>query len=209
MRIMKIYCWLLLIVIASLSACKESENPPLPILGLPDIVNGDTLQHKIPPFEFLDQDSSQVDNSTLQPFLYIADFFFMSCPSICPKVKKQMLRIYDRYEDNDKIKLVSFTIDPKRDTPARLKLYANNLNVTSSKWKFLHGDKDATFELADDFFVSAYPDPDAPGGFDHSGKLLLVDTNGHIRAFAEGTDPEDVTEFFKDIDLLIEEYAEE
>lgn len=131
----------------------------------------------------------------------------MSCPSICPKVKKQMLRIYDRYENQDIVKLVSHTIDPKRDTPDRLKQYANNLNVDSNKWLFLTGDQDEILDIADAYFVTAMEDDNAPGGFDHSGKILLVDTKGHIRAFADGTDPKSVDDFFDDIDRLLYEYG--
>ena len=100
-----------------------------------------------------------------------------------------MLRIYDKYEQQDLIKLVSHTIDPKRDTPDRLKQYAENLNVNTNKWLFLTGDQDEILDIADDYFVAAMENEDAPGGFDHSGKILLVDTKGHIRAFADGTDP--------------------
>lgn len=184
----------------------QTENKPLPILGFTDYVNGDSVHHSIPDFEFVNQDSQLVNNATLMPYIYLADFFFISCPSICPKVKKQMLRIYDKYENNPKIKLVSHTIDPKRDTPERLKLYAQNLEVDDSKWIFLTGDKGATLDIADEYFVTAYEDSDVPGGFDHSGKILLVDTERHIRSFADGTDPKDVTRLLKDIDKLLAEY---
>lgn len=198
----------LLILTISFSACKQEGNTPLPILGFSEVVDGDTIYHKIPEFDFITQDSAAINNETLSESLYIADFFFMSCPSICPKVKQQMLRIYKRYEKEEIIKLVSHTLDPKRDTPERLKMYANNLGVETDKWMFLTGDKDDIYDIAADYFVSAYEDEEAPGGLDHSGKILLVDTKGHIRAFAEGTDPEDVTDFFSDIDKLLAEYAE-
>jgi len=205
-RVKLISAIFLINAVVQFSGCKEVTHPPLPILGQTKILKGDTVHHKIPPFLFLDQDSSEVTNKTLSSNLYIADFFFMSCPTICPKVKKQMLRIHDRYIDNDKIKLVSHTLDPKRDTPHRLKQYAENLGVKKDKWLFLCGEKSMVFDLAGSYYVTARADPDAPGGFDHSGKILLVDTNGHIRAFAEGTDRDDVTEFFGAIDRLIREY---
>jgi len=71
---------------------------------------------------------------------------------------------------------------------------------------FLTGDKDELLDIADEYYVAAFEDPDAPGGFDHSGKILLIDTKGHIRAFCDGTDPEDVDDFMKDIDILMKEY---
>ena len=198
---------LAIFVIASLSACKQTDTTTLPIIGHIDIVNGDTIFHKIPAFQFISQDDEIIDNKSLASSLYITDFFFMSCPSICPKVKKQMLRIYDRYEQQDLIKLVSHTIDPKRDTPDRLKQYAENLNVNTNKWLFLTGDQDEILDIADDYFVAAMENEDAPGGFDHSGKILLVDTKGHIRAFAYGTDPKSIDGFFHDIDRLLYEYG--
>ncbi len=196
-----------LYVIASLSACKQTNTTPLPKIGHIEIVDGDTIYHKIPAFHFISQDDEIINNKSLASNLYITDFFFMSCPSICPKVKKQMLRIYKRYEQQDLIKLVSHTIDPKRDTPDRLKQYAENLNVNTNKWLFLTGDQDEILDIADDYFVAAMENEDAPGGFDHSGKVLLVDTKGHIRAFADGTDPKSIDGFFQDIDRLLYEYG--
>jgi len=196
----------LVVAILFLGSCKNDPNIKLPILGHQDIVGTDTILHKIPPFVFIDQNENKVDNNTLKNNIYVSDFFFMSCPSICPKVKKQMLRIYDKYEDNDFIKIVSHTIDPKRDTPERLKMYAENLSVNHDKWIFLSGNKDSLLDMAEEYFVAAYEDADAPGGFDHSGKILLVDTNGHIRAFCDGTDPGDVDDFLVDIDFLLKEY---
>ena len=191
-----------------LSSCKDNDTTPLPILGRPTIVNGDTIPHTIPSFNFTNQNKEAITNKDLQPYLYISDFFFMSCPTICPKVKKQMLRIYKKYESNPQIKLVSHTLDPKRDTPERLKMYAENLDVDHQKWYFLHGDKNDIFDIADDYFVAAFEDPDAPGGLDHSGKIILVDKSGHVRGFAEGTEPDEVTDFFSDIDKLLKEYAQ-
>jgi len=189
-----------------LLSCTQESNEPLPILGEREVVNGDTLYHQIPEYSYINQDGIIVTHDSLKDFIYLSDFFFTSCPSICPVVKKQMLRLYDKYKDNDKIRLVSHTIDPKRDTPEKLKKYARDLKVDDRKWMFLTGVKEELLDMADEYFVTAYEDPDAPGGFDHSGLILLVDTNRHIRAFAQGTDPEDVTELFGDIEKLLDEY---
>ena len=205
------YIYILVIIVfitACISSCKEKDITPLPVLGRPTITNGDTIPHSIRPFQFTNQEGQQVTNKDMQKYLYISDFFFMSCPTICPKVKKQMLRIYNKYESNSQIKLISHTLDPKRDTPEKLKMYAENLGVDHKKWQFLHGPKEEIFEIAEDYFVAAYEDPDAPGGLDHSGKIILVDKSGKVRAFAEGTDSKDVTDFFEDIDKLLLEYAD-
>jgi len=191
-------------------ACNGKNSKPLPTYGFPEITSeGDSIPYKIPDFIFTNQDSQKINNQNLAEFIYIADFFFTSCPSICPKVKKQMLRIYDKYNSNDQVKLVSHTIDPKRDTPERLKLYAKNLEVDTDKWIFLTGTKDSMLEMANAYFVSAMEDPEAPGGFDHSGKILLVDKDRQIRAFADGTEPKEVDAFFKKIEKLLAQYEAE
>ena len=183
----------------------SSEKQPLPYLGFTEIINGDTLHHKIPDFSFLNQDGQVVSNDSYKDQIYVADFFFVHCPSICPKVTQQMLRIHDRYKDDSRIKLVAHTLDPDRDSIPVLRDYAAKIGVKSQRWDFLIGKDDETLEIADQYFVPAFKDPDAPGGFDHSGKLILVDRNRHVRGFAEGTDPESVTQFFKTIDQLLNE----
>jgi protein SCO1/2 len=138
----------------------------------------------------------------------IADFFFTTCPTICPRVKKQMMRLHERYLDNPNVMMVSHTIDPKNDTPTRLKTYAENLGIDTKRWKFVTGEKDSLYFLADQYFVSVVDDPSAPAGFDHSGRIILLDRNRHIRGFCEGTDPESVTAFFETVDqLLMEDYG--
>lgn len=175
----------------------------LPILGEKDIVNGDTVYHTVPDFSFINQDSQVVTNATFAGQAYVVDFFFTSCPTICPKVKRQMLRLYERYREDDRLALLSHSIDVRRDTVGRLKTYAENMDIKSSKWHLVSGDKDAIYEIADDYFSVAVEDPTAPGGFDHSGRLILVDAKRRVRAFCDGTDPESVDQFMKDIDLLL------
>jgi len=191
-------------------SCVDSNLPDkLPYIGQHSYTDGDTILYQIPAFEFIDQDEETINNLSFKDHIYISDFFFTTCPSICPKVKKQMLRIYDKYENNDIIKMVSHTLDPKRDTPEILKLYSENLGVDTKKWMFLTGDKDELRELALKYFVAVVEDDEAPGGLDHSGKIVVVDKEGHVRAFAEGTDPDDVTVLMKEIDILINEYNSE
>ena len=117
-----------------------------------------------------------------------------------------MLKIHEVFKGDDRVRLVSFTIDPKRDTADKLKLYAQNIGADTRYWHFLTGDKDETLDLAADFFVAALEDPEAPGGFDHSGKIVLVDKNGHVRSFSEGTDPDDTPGLIEDIKSLLKEY---
>lgn len=188
-----------------LYSCAQ-DNTPLPVLGETKIIDGQEVKHEIPDFEFYNQDSVLITNRSLQG-AYVADFFFVSCPSICPIVTKEMLRIHDAFAD-DPLQLVSYTMDPKRDTVARLKDYAGKLEVDAPKWHFLTGDKKKLHNIATDYFNVVIEDDEAPGGFNHTGKIILVDKDRHIRAFCEGTDPEDVTDFIKDVKKLLAENEE-
>lgn len=189
----------------SIISC-NNQPKELPYLGNVEIVNGQEIKHKVGTIHHWNQDSILMTNQDFKDVIYVADFFFTSCPSICPRVIKEMLKIYEEFKNNPMIKIVSFTIDPIRDTPQRLKLYADNLKIDHNKWYFLTGDKDQTLKLADTYFVAAFEDPEAPGGFDHSGKIILVDKDGHIRSFSEGTDPDSTPKLIKDIKTLAESY---
>jgi protein SCO1/2 len=195
----------LLFLLVSLTACSVEENKPaLPILGNYEVEKGDTIYHRIPDFSFINQDSVVITQDSLQGMVYVADFFFTSCPSICPKVKKEMLRMYEKYQADPRMAFLSHSIDTKRDSVGRLNEYASNLGVSSKFWHFLTGDKAELFKIANDYFVSAMEDPGAPGGFDHSGRLILVDKDHHVRAFCNGTVTEEVDQFMHEIDFLLE-----
>ncbi len=105
--------------------------------------------------------------------------------------------------------LLSHSIDVTNDTVGQLHHYAQKLGIESAKWHLVTGDHDAIYGIADDYFSVATEDPSSPGGFDHSGRLILVDVNRHVRSFCDGTDPESVTKFMDDIDrLLAEQFPE-
>lgn len=182
-----------------------SEPKQLPHLGNIEIIKGDTIYHTVPDVTLTDQDSQMLKISSFGDKIILADFFFTSCPSICPRVQKEMLRLYDRYEEDDRVMMISHTIDQRNDSVSVLKRYANNLGVDTEKWKFVTGVKDSIFHLADQYFVSVVEDPTAPNGFDHSGRIILVDKNRHVRGYCEGTDPESVTAFFKTVDAMLKE----
>ncbi|HMP29811.1 MAG TPA: SCO family protein [Saprospiraceae bacterium] len=182
-------------------SCKD--NTTLPYLGQTVTLDGVTQNHTIPDWKMFNQDSIEVTNKSLAPYVYVADFFFTSCPSICPRVAKEMLKIHDEFKDDPNVKIVSFTLDPKRDTPSKLKLYGDNLGIDHDKWWMLSGNKDTTLTLASSYFVAAFEDDSVPGGFDHSGKIILVDHQGHIRSFSEGTDPSETPRLIKDIKKLL------
>lgn len=212
-------------ILVLLNACNTgNENRPLPILGQRLAVadkqsssnllsggnfhwteQGDSLYQSIPDFAFIDQDSQLVTNATFKDKIYVVDFFFIHCPTICPKVKANGLRIYKKYENDDRIVLLSHSIDVKNDTVAALKHHAEKLGIKTDRWHLVTGDHDEIYSIADDYFSVATENPDAPGGFDHSGRLILVDKNRFVRSFCDGTDAEDVDRFMKDIDILLKE----
>ncbi len=200
----KILAGLFLLGIFLLTACQEGPKT-LPILGNKDEVDGKTIYHEIPDFEFVNQDSMPITNKTFEGKAYISDHFFISCPTICPKLSKSMLRIHDKFKADPNLLLLSHSIDTKYDTIPRLKKYATNLGVTSDKWHFVTGEKDAILNIAEDYFNVALEDTDAPGGYNHSGRLILIDKNRRIRAFCDGTDSESVNKFMVDIQHLLNE----
>jgi len=179
---------------------------PLPYIGPTKIVNGDTLQHRIPVFKFINQNEDTVTNKDLIGNIYVADFFFTFCPSICPIVKVEMLKIYDEFLSEPNFKMVSHTMDPKRDTPEKLNTYAKNLNVDTNKWMFLTGNQDHLMDISNNgYFVAAMKDTLAPGGFDHSGRIMLIDGRGHIRGYSLGTKPNETPILIKKIKQLLKE----
>lgn len=182
----------LLLSLSSLaSTCHQEE-------GLP-------IYQAIPNFEFMNQDSQLISNGNFTGKAYVADFFFTSCPTICPILAQQMLRIHDHFAEDDRLLLLSHTIDPKRDSIPALREYAENLGVTSSKWHFVTGEKSEIYEIAESYFNLAIEDPTLPDGFDHSGRLILVDKSRNIRAFCSGTNAKEVDLMIKKIEKLLYE----
>jgi protein SCO1/2 len=191
-----------------LASCQEKKS--LPYLGPKDthLVGGkvDTIYHQIPPFRFLNQDSTWVSEKDMAGKIYIADFFFTSCPTICPKMKTQLLRIYERYAANDQIRILSHSIDPAFDTPSVLKQYAERLQVKAPRWNMLTGDKAAIYKLGEkSYMVTAQEDKNEAGGFVHSGAFILVDKNRHVRGIYDGTQETEVNHLIEDIEILLQE----
>ncbi len=194
-----------IITVFAVVSCNRQDKK-LPILGNQLISGNDTIYPTIANFSFINQDSIVITNQTFANKIYIADFIFLSCPSICPKMTKEMLKVYSSFAANDRIAFLSHTIDPERDSIPRLKSYALNLGVSSKKWHFVTGNKDSIFTIAEkSYFSTAYPDSTAPGGFTHSGGLLLVDKNKNIRGVYNGTDPEETKRLITDLQLLLKE----
>jgi len=188
----------------------ENKSKELPILGERDFVNGDSVYHTIADFSFINQDSVPVTQETVAGKIYVADFFFVSCPTICPVMKREMLRVYEKYQDNPNVVLLSHTIDPRHDSVSVLKRYAQGLGIKTSSWHMVTGDKKAIYDLAlKSYFVTAVEDStqqDA-GGIVHSGAFLLIDKQRRIRGQYDGTKTEDVDRLMKDMDRLLISYG--
>lgn len=165
----------------------------------------DTVYHKIAAFSFVNQDSVTISNSDLEGKVYVADFFFTTCPTICPVMKTQMLRVYEKYKDDPNFKILSHSIDPKHDTVALLKDYSQRLGVeNASTWHFLTGDQEKIFEIGQtSYLTTAMEDQQEPGGFLHSGAFVLVDQKGKIRGVYDGTKEDQVNRLMNDIPKLL------
>jgi protein SCO1/2 len=197
-----------------LSACSEKKEKPLPIYGHREVVVNevdgnkviDTVYHKIANFSFVNQDSATITNENFKDKIYVADFFFTSCRTICPKMKTQMLRVYDSIQNLSDVLILSHTIDPTYDTVGLLHDFAERLGVTSDKWHFVTGNKDSIYNLAQtSYFATAMEDKTEPDGFIHSGAFLLIDKQGRIRGKYDGTVEEDVNRLIADIKRLRKE----
>ena len=196
---------LLAVFAACTSPTAETTNE-LPILGRKyyDEAAQDTVYHTVGDFSFVNQDSALVTPATLDGKIYVADFFFTSCPTICPIMKKEMLRVYDEFKDNPEVVIVSHTIDPEYDTVALLHDYAERLGVESPSWQFVTGEKDSIFNVAlKSYMVTAAEEEQAPGGRIHSGAFILVDKQRRIRGMYDGTVTEQVDVLINDIHRLL------
>ena len=154
-----------------------SDTTPLSYL----IINGEAK--KVMPFQFVNQDGNTISNTNFAGKVYLVEFFFSSCPTICPKMNKNLVDIQNTFPDRPDFGIASFTINPEYDTQAVLKTYAENYGVTNPNWHFMTGDKDSIYNLANTGFnLYAAQVEGADGGFEHSGNFALIDKEGYIRS---------------------------
>ncbi len=180
--------------------------------------NSDILSiiRQAPKFELTNQNKVKISNKNYDGKVYVLEFFFTTCPTICPKMNKSMLAIQDKFFGNPNLGLASITINPETDTAEVLKQHAKLLGVKSSNWHFLTGDKTYIYEIANKGFnLYAGENEKANGGFEHSGLFALIDKNGNIRCrrdkfenpimYYDGLDPEGVANIQQDIAILLRE----
>jgi protein SCO1/2 len=194
-----------------LASCQE-EPRRLPILGertVRDNPQGgpaDTVFATVPTFRAHDQNGRLVTNQALAGQVYLTDFFFATCPGICPKMNGELLKVYKKFGQTPGLSFVSFTIDPDHDSLAVLRDYAQRLGApTDANWRFVRTSKDSVFTLAHGLFTAAMPDKTAPGGFAHNGTFALVDPQGHVRGLYDSLDPKEVARLQEELPLLLAE----
>ena len=206
------WIWLTMIIITVAAGC---ETKKLPYLGEPDVVNkvidGKEKEEKIyptiPDFSFTNQDKQTVTQADFKNKVYVADFFFVTCPTICPIMKKNMLTVYKEFKDNPDVKILSHTIDPEHDNPDVLKQYATDLGVAGTMWQFVTGDREKIYDIGQKhYMVSAMEDSSQAGGYIHSGAFVLIDKERHIRGMYDGTTEEGTKKLMRDMKILLEEY---
>ncbi|MFD1255467.1 SCO family protein [Mucilaginibacter terrae] len=198
------------LLLCSSCTTNSHSNSILPIYGnrepVTKTVNGktvtDTIYQTIPDFEFVNQYGKQINRKSLDGSIYVADFFFTSCPSICPIMHRNMLNVYKEFKSSGNVKIISHSIDPGHDSVSVLKKYADNLGVTGENWWFLQGNKEATYKLAESYLTAVKEDKDAPGGYVHAGYFILVDKQKRIRGTYDGTNEEEVTKLIADVKTL-------
>jgi protein SCO1/2 len=192
------------------NACKFNEtNKTLPIYGnrspVTKTVDGktvtDTIYQTIPKFSTVNQYGDSISNKKLDGNIYVADFFFTTCPSICPVMHRNMLNVYNEFKNAGDFKIISYTIDPKHDSVNVLKKYADNLGITGNTWWFLQGKKEDIYKLSESYLVRR-PEEDAKQLFIHDGYFILIDKQKRIRGTYDGTVPEQVTQLIADIKTL-------
>jgi len=211
----------ILLGILVLFSCNESTNgksstvnskndvvAKLPYFNSPDFTpEWDNGTHKIPEFSFVNQNGETVTNKSYQGKIYIADFFFTTCPGICPKLTKNMNLLQDAYLNDNDIMLLSHTVMPWKDTVELLKEYEINNNVNSDKWNLVTGNKDELYAIArrgyfaDEDFTKTQDEDD----FIHTENFILVDKNGYIRGVYNGTLEVDVKRLKRHISILKKE----
>ncbi len=168
----------------------------------------DTIYHTIADFSFISQDSSLITQETVKGKIYIADFFFTTCKSICPKMTNHLMRVQHEFADDTEVVLLSHTVDPESDTPPVLADYAKKHNVVKGKWFFVTGDKKQLYDIArNSYYITAMPGDGTGDDFIHSEKIVLIDKDRRIRGFYDGTDYLEMTRLIEEVKLLKWEYS--
>ncbi|KJD35512.1 photosynthetic protein synthase II [Tamlana sedimentorum] len=149
-------------------------------------IDNNGKNRKVPEFSFTNQDGKTVTNKDYLGKVYVVEFFFTTCPTICPRMNANLVQIQNTFKDFENFGVASFTINPDYDTPEILKQYAETYGITNPNWNLLTGNKEAIYDLANaGFYIYAAKNEAVVGGFEHSGNFALIDKNGFIRCRAD------------------------
>ena len=204
-----------IVVVLLWNACKFNDSKKvLPILGnrrtVSKAVNGqtvvDTIYQTIPAFSYINQYGDSISNKNLDGNIYVADFFFTTCPTICPVMQRNMLNVYNAFKDSTGVKIISYTIDPQHDSVPVLKKYADKLGIAGNTWWLLQGHKNETYQIAKSYLVSVQ-EKNPAGEYIHDGFFILIDKKKRVRGTYDGTDPKEVSKLIEDMKVLKTEPA--
>jgi protein SCO1/2 len=168
----------------------------------------DSVYHTIADFKLTDQNGEIFTNSLLKDKIYVANFFFATCPSICPKMTSQMLVLQEVFANDDRVAFLSHTIDPEHDSVAVLKEYETRNNINGKQWHLLTGSRTELYELSKKSYYMGVEN-DSPDNFQHSEKFVLVDSHRIIRGYYDGTNSKEVDKLKMDIKSLLAELKRE
>jgi protein SCO1/2 len=189
----------------------QEDNELLPIYGNKDFdssIDKDTVYHTIPFWSFMNQNGKEINSIQYANKVCLVDFFFTHCPTICPRMTLNMREVQIQLEKDclSNVELLSFTVDPKRDSIDRLKEYSTSYETKDNNWSFLTGNQNEIYELGvNGYLVPNQEDALAPGGFLHSEKLILIDKKGRIRGYYDGTNSENIATIVQHIKQLNQE----
>jgi protein SCO1/2 len=171
----------------------------------------DTIYYPIPKFSFTNQDGATITRENLEGYITLVDFFFTECPTICPMMSAQMVRLQDKFRNEYPelpIRFLSFSVKPEADTPEKLKEYAQKMGADLTRWNFLTGNATDIYDLAQDgFLLTAFPSDTAQGGIFHTDKVTLLDKTMHMRGYYDGTSTSGMDQLFIDAVTLSNESA--
>ncbi|WP_310397913.1 SCO family protein [Hymenobacter sp.] len=166
----------------------------------------DTVVAQIPSFALQNQYGQPVTRASLAGRVYVADFFFATCPNICPRMQSQLQRVFQRYRHDSRVALLSHTIDPAHDSLPVLRAYAARLGVREGQpWHFVMAPRDTIFQLARAYATVAESGGDLPGRLAHGGTLALVDGRGYLRGLYDGLVPAETDRLLLDVARLLAE----
>lgn len=194
----------------------NAESLPIinPIDVPEDMVDPELLRvgygHTIGKFSFKNQNNKTITQEDVRGKVYVVEYFFTTCKTICPRMNAQMQRVHEKFRKNDDVKILSFSVDPETDTVEQLKRYADAHNSKGNQWNFLTGKRDDIYELARTSFFTLKPTEaenqgDVGSDFIHTNNFVLVDKLMRIRGYYDGTNPKDVDKMMRDMELLLKE----